>query len=147
MKLNWGHGITFVFICFAVMMGYLVFRCQRSGVQLVSRDYYSDELEYQQHIDGARHANALSAPVSIRETEGRVSLRFPAEMKGKKTEGDIWFYCAANDKKDLRMVLQPDEALTQSVDRRLLPAGNYLVKLKWTTEGRIYYTEQNLSLQ
>jgi hypothetical protein len=59
MKLSWGYKIMFVYIAFVAGMGFLVFKASSQKFDLVTKDYYDQELKYQQVIDQA--ANSFQA--------------------------------------------------------------------------------------
>ena len=50
--MNWGHKLMIVFIAFAAMMSYLAYRAFKTEFELVDKDYYKNELKYQEVIDG-----------------------------------------------------------------------------------------------
>jgi hypothetical protein len=66
--MNWGNKLVVVFIAFALFMGYMVYRALSTKYDLVSKDYYKDELRYQERIDGVKNAVALDS-VTIAKTQ------------------------------------------------------------------------------
>jgi FixH len=147
MALNWGHKITIVLILFAALMFTLVYKSIKTDFQLVSKDYYKDELQYQQVIDGSNNAAALSSKVLITQNENGISIQFPEEMKGKQIEGELWFYCAYNDHKDRRLTIDVSTDAVQLIKRSELAAANYTVKISWKADGKDYHNEQSLSIR
>jgi hypothetical protein len=147
MALNWGHKITIVLILFAVLMFTLVYKSIKTDFELVSKDYYKDELQYQQVIDGSSNAATLSSNIIITQNEQGVTVQFPNEMKGKLLEGELWFYCAYNDTKDRRIKIDVTNEAVQFIERSKLAAGNYIVKTTWKAAGTGYYNEQSFSIQ
>ena len=91
MTLNWGHKLTIVFIAFAAFIFFLIYKTTQSHFDLVSKDYYKDELAYQQVIDGTNLANKLSSGIQVQQQNDQISIQFPQEMKQKKAEGTIFF--------------------------------------------------------
>ncbi|WP_431209536.1 FixH family protein [Puia sp. P3] len=84
---------------------FLVYRCMKTPVDLVSSDYYKDELIYQQVIDAIKRANSLSGGVVVREGRGMISLELPAEMQGVPVQGTVSFYCPSDVSRDRRIAL------------------------------------------
>jgi hypothetical protein len=74
----------------------------------VSKDYYQDELRYQDKIDGAANA-ALEAPLLVRLKDGSVFLEFPELQKKSSITGEAWFYCSVDASKDKRIALNENE--------------------------------------
>lgn len=126
------------------MISYMVYRCMQTPVDLVAKEYYRDELVYQDVIDGTRKANALSGKVILQEGPETISLQLPAEMKNTGVEGSILFYCPSDMAKDRRLPLQVDAGARQEISNRHVLPGHYLVKIRWESRGVRYYTEQPL---
>ena len=143
--MNWGKKLTVTFIVFAGMMFYLVYRSLSTNFELVDKDYYKNELRYQQVIDGSVHTNTLSSTPVIKQTGAGIILQMPEEMKNKELTGFVFFYCAYDSGKDKKFRLSPDnngiQAFTGTVG-----AGSYTVKIDWKQEGVNYYSEKNITI-
>ena len=143
MKLSWGYKIMFVYTAFVAGIGFLAFKANNEKFDLVTKDYYDQELKYQQVIDQAANSSRLSVPVSIERKEGELKISFPDEMKNKKKLVDFYLYYAADAKKDFRKSFE----LNENELAQALPAGMkgmYELKLSWEAEGVKYYFEQKL---
>ena len=136
--MSWGNKILLVFIVFAGMISYMVFRCMQQPVDLVSDQYYKDELAYQQVIDGMTRANALSAPIVLIPGPSGLALTMPVEMRGRTTRGNIMFYCASDASRDRTMPLAVDPGGNQTIPPGTLLPGRYEVKVGWVTDGLNY---------
>jgi hypothetical protein len=144
MKLNWGHKIAFVYLAFIGGIAFLVIKASGEKFDLVTKDYYGEELKYQQVIDESANTAKLSAPVLLNKYDGSLSILFPEEMKGKKKQIDFYLYYAADASKDFRRSLNSDQQeITQSLPRNI--SGNYDLKLSWSTDSLKYYYEQKVS--
>jgi len=97
--MNWGQKMLISFIVFAMGIVYLAYRCMQVNTALVTKEYYKDELKYQDVIDGTKMANALSGKIELIQNGESISVQLPAEMKNEKVSGNIWFYCASDVKK------------------------------------------------
>ncbi len=145
--MNWGNKILVVFVAFAIFIFYLVYRCTQTQVDLVSKDYYKDELAYQDVIDGRNNVAALTGKVNISQKEDNLVIQLPHEMNGKKIEGLIWFYAPADAQKDKKIELQVNDSSQQVIDKKMLHSGNYTVKISWEAANNKYYNEQPLMIQ
>ena len=141
MTFNWGHKLTLGFIAFAGMIVYMVVQSMNTRYELVSTEYYKDELKYQQVIDGTSRANQLSSKATVTQQNDDLVIQLPAEMQQKTITGSLWFYNATDSKKDKKMVLQVNDHAAQTIDSRLFQPGNYTAKLTWQTNGETYYSE------
>lgn len=142
--MNWGNRLLLVFIVFGLGMGYLVYRSMNTNYELVEKDYYKQELRYQNVIDDHQQANDLSAPVSLEEVNGLLTLQMPEEMKNQSLTGEIYFYCAYDTKKDKRFELIPDSLGRQVFTSGAVSPGNYTAKIKWKRGEQTYYAEKKL---
>jgi len=124
-------------------MGFLVFKASSQKFDLVTKDYYDQELKYQQVINQAANSSRLSAPVTIERNKGELKISFPNEMKRKKKLVDFYLYYAADAKKDFRRSFELDEnEIVQALPVGM--KGMYELKLSWEAEGVKYYFEQKL---
>jgi hypothetical protein len=144
--MNWGNRLLLVFIVFAGGMAFLVYRCLHTDYQLVETDYYSTELRYQQVIDGSKRASQLSTPVQLVQVPEGIQVKLPAEMKNKKLDGSIWFYCPYDQANDKKLSLNTDRDGVQFIPAASIKPGNYSVKISWNNNGTGYYSEQNLKV-
>lgn len=144
--MNWGNKLLLTFIVFGIGMFYLVYRSMRTNYDLVEKDYYNQELRYQQKIDATNRTNALRSSLVLEQTEQGVHVQLPFEMKNKNLNGDIWFYCAYDAGKDKKISLRPDSNARQLIPLQELEPGNYTVKLNWTESGQTYYAEKTLTI-
>ena len=143
MKLSWGYKIMFVYIAFVAGMGFLVFKASSQKFDLVTKDYYDQELKYQQVIDQSANTSRLSAPITIDRNLSDLKISFPDEMKNKKKFVDFYLYYPADAKKDFRKSFESNEnEITQALPVGM--KGMYELKLTWETEGVKYYHEQKI---
>lgn len=144
--MNWGNKLLLTFIVFASGMGYLVYRSMNVNFELVEKEYYKSELRYQQVIDGTNRVNELTSLVTVEQTSDGFVLQLPTEMKDKTIAGDIWFYCAYDEKKDKRMPLRLDVNAAQHFQPTFISPGKYTVKISWTSDNRNFYAEKLLTV-
>lgn len=144
--MSWGNKLIVVFFVFAAGMAFLVYRSLSTNFELVEKDYYKQELRYQQKIDGTKEANNLTSAVSLKQDETGILLQFPAEMKEKNLSGEVWFYCAYDAKKDKKFQLQTSKDATQLFKLEEIGPGNYTVKINWKDDDKNYYSEKTLTV-
>ncbi|WP_207515683.1 FixH family protein [Longitalea luteola] len=147
MTFNWGHKLTLGFLAFAGMIVYMVIQSMQTHYDLVSKEYYKDELQYQQVIDGAYRANQLSTRTSITRTNDQLIIQLPGEMQQQAVTGSILFYCADDSKKDKIIALQVNEQAIQVINSRSFIPGRYTARVKWQANGTSYYTEVPVTIQ
>ena len=142
--MNWGRSLILVFIVFAAFMGYLVYRASGTHFDLVSKDYYKDELRYQDKIDGFRNAAAMEAVQLRVDSTGILQIRFPEQMKGKPVQGSLWLYCKTDAGKDLHIPLAEDTTGMRVINLSGKASGKYQAKLHWEVLRVPYEFEQEI---
>ena len=147
MKFNWGHKIILAFVLFVGLIFTLVYKSFHTNFELVTKEYYKDELVYQKVIDGTNNANKLAGITTVTSDDELINIAMPAEMKSEQITGNVWFYCAANANNDRRFKLNPDPSGNQTFNKSEFSAGNYLVKVQWEKGGQQFYSEQHLTVK
>jgi FixH len=146
MTINWGNKLLIVFAIFGTMIFTLVYKAIHTNYELVSKEYYKEELNYQQIIDGTNRANGLTTALQIEQQQEQINIQLPAEMKGVASKGTILFYCASDSRKDKQFDLKVNAAGNQQINAMQLLPGNYQVKINWQTNGKSYYTQQTFTV-
>lgn len=142
--MNWGNKLILAFVVFAAGMGFMVYQAVNTDFELVEKDYYKQELRYQQVIDGKAAAATLSAAIKLLPVEGGIVLELPLEMHATQPIGEILFYCANDSKKDRRFSLATDSAGQQFFSTDSLLPGSYQGKISWVVGEKKYYAEKDI---
>ena len=129
MKFNWGYKILFVYLSFAGGILYLVYRTSLENRDLVSDNYYEEELAYQKIIDQSAKTAKLSAAVEvvIDQLNNTIQITLPPEFSNSNTIGKWDLYFAANRKMDIEGTINTNNGYQQIP----LPegrSGNYTFK-------------------
>lgn len=141
-KWNWGTKIFLVYVGFVVFMLTMVYLCTIQHFDLVSADYYAQELRYQEVIDGEQNLQALGKSVTISSAADAVTVTLP--VSSFNGTGEVKFYRPDNAKFDVTLPLQGNGTI--SVPRSKLAAGRYEVKTSWTNDGKPYYHQQAITV-
>ena len=144
MKINWGHKIAIVYGLFAIGMLSLVYLTTRENKDLVTENYYDEELEYQKVIDPSSNTASLSQKPLVFYVDNHIEIVFPKEFENKKTEGNWLLYFAANQSKDLSGKFTCTNGSTK-IDIPKSMQGHYQLKLTWKNEKTNYYYEKDIS--
>ena len=144
-KMNWGYKIALVYLGFVALILVLVFASSKQHFDLVSNDYYGEEIAYQKVIDAGKNQSALAAPISVHANENAVILDFPESFKGKTLSGSVQFYCAMDSKYDRDFKINSSEN-SVSFNREKLANQRYIAKISLECEGKKYYQESEIYL-
>ena len=143
--MNWGHGIAIFFTCFVGFILFLVVRSFQENVDLVTEDYYQQELEYQHKIEKIQNSDALETGVRITSAEGKLALQFP--QMGAPVSGEVQLFRPSDARFDTLSALALDGENIQHIATSTLPAGFYRIKINWKAGDKEYYTEEALHLR
>ena len=147
MKFNWGYKIVFVYLLFVGGILSLVYLTSLENRDLVSDNYYDEELAYQKVIDQSEKTAKLSASVVV-ETDllnSLLELKLPPEFSNTNTVGTWNLYFAADRKMDLQGTINTKNG-NQQIQIPGGRTGNYTFKLEWEAEGQSYYFEKIIFL-
>ena len=147
-RANWPYAIIATFILFAGYIGSMVYRAMRTDVDLVSADYYRQELAYQQRMESVARTAALPAPVQLTHDAAlqRLTLQLPATMAGQAVQGQIHFFRPSDQKLDFSLPLQAASDAPQFINTAKLQPGYWRVRLYFTAGGQVYFLEKNLQI-
>jgi hypothetical protein len=138
--MNFGNWIVVAFVFFALFIGTLVTVCVKQDISLVSKNYYSDELVYQDQITRINNTNALlSKPEFNKREGGSIEISFDQQYKIEK--GEVKFFCPSNPNADKNFAFMTSNN-TQQFDITSFPKGMYKARVYWSMDGKEYYFEE-----
>lgn len=146
MKISWGYKIIFIYTVFVLGILTMVFLSAKENRDLVSENYYAEEIAYQQVIDQSSKTAALSAPVELIAAPSQLIIQLPKEFYGWQTNGEWTLYYAADKERDLTGNIHTKNA-KHSVALPTDATGQYLFKMHWKVDNKEYYFEKNIFLQ
>ena len=140
-KFNWGWGIALFYSSFVVFMLFMVWQSTQMKTELVTADYYGQEVKYQQQLDKMKRSNILSQPLSWVVNNKSVQLNFPKDVKGKDVKAQILFYRPDNSLRDFNVTCNADSTGVCVVSSDKFKHGAYKMKVDWSAGKETYYTE------
>jgi len=144
--MSWGNKIILVFSVFVVLMLTLVYKSYQTKFELVSKDYYKDELEYQNVIDASKNSANLSEKIDIIQTERDFKLIIPHSLKTADMVGDVHFYCPYDSNNDIKFALKIKEDGTIIFNNAQLNGGRYILKVNCNLNGKTYFIEKDVNI-
>lgn len=143
-KISWGTGIFISYTAFIVLAILTAVYFMNQDVNLVTDDYYQQEIKYQDQIDKIERTNSLPEKPVIDFDGSGVSLSFSKSLIEKNVTGKIHFYRPSNPKLDFNIPLSLNENGTQFISTKQLTVGFWRLKLNWTMNGIKYYNEKDV---
>ena len=147
MRISWGYRITILYVGFMGIILTLVTICMRQTVELESKDYYAQELKYQDRIDATNNANALAGSIEHEISNKQIILSIPVNQLSKDFSGEVYFFCPSDGLKDIKVKMQFDASGKQVINNTGLQKGAYKMKLSWKSNGKNFYKEEIISIK
>ena len=140
MKMNWGVGITVLYIGFVAMILGLVGMSMSQNIDLVTEHYYEEELEFQNKIEKKQRSAALPNPLTWQVNEGGIAIIYPDGITEKRLSGEIKLYCPSNKKNDrsFSVLAKNNRQVIPIVN---IPEGNYHLQIDWKNSDQTYWSE------
>ncbi|CAG5004234.1 hypothetical protein DYBT9275_03327 [Dyadobacter sp. CECT 9275] len=140
LKLNWGAGIAVLYMGFVAMIVLLVVMSMRQKIDLVTDEYYAEELLFQGKIDKIKRAKALSEPLKWELTDDAIVIRYPGNLAANTLSGSVRLYCASDNKKDRSFAVNAENHL-QVIPLSSIPEGRFALQIDWKQGENLYWDE------
>lgn len=141
----WPHALMGFFAVLLLALVGVVWLAVHQPNELVSANYYEQEMRYQGRMDAARRAGALGNSVTLRQEGQRVVLTLPAGQATRAT-GEIHFFRPSDARQDRRVPLSLDARGRQELDIRELGSGLWRVRVEWSVGPDAFFREEKLRL-
>lgn len=160
----WPWAIILTFVLFISGTIGLVVMASTQRVDMVSENYYEQELKFQHQIDRARHANQLRIQATVKYDAPHRSIRvsIPPPLSDNHNldlnrnlnrnpnptaspiTGLIQLYRPSEAALDRNLKLQLDDNGCQFVDASNLRPGLWKIRVTWAVDNQEYFTDQQL---
>ena len=138
----WPYGLITAFVLFFIGMATVVTIAVTHKEDLVSANYYENELNYQGQLDSAARAQNAGADIRFDASARSVVIALPPAQAGQKVSGTIQLYRADAPEKDRTLDLSPGRDGTQTLNVAQFATGPWLLRVNWQADGQGYYLEQ-----
>ena len=142
----WPIAITTYFVIAFCGLAIFVTWALRQNTDLVSRDYYRDEILYQKRINDITRTKPFSGQISAAcdPSQRFVTLTLPAMHAEQHATGSIHLYRPSDSALDHLIPLALKTGGTQRIETRELSPGLWKLRVEWSALGEEYYFEQSL---
>lgn len=138
--MNIGNWIVVSFVLFAAFIGTLVAVCLREDVSLVSKDYYQEELVYEDQIQRLNNVAELSEKPVIRVVDHTVQIEF--SRFDAIEHARLQIFCPSNARMDRSFSVKSSDEPIQSFQLDPLQKGMHRAKLQWEMNGKEFFLEE-----
>lgn len=142
----WPVSIVAFFSLAILGCGTFIAFCSRHPADLISPNYYEEEVRYQGRIDRLQHAQRASsqATVAFDAASKRITISLPAEQARSRPSGQIQLYRPSAANLDRQLKLETDPAGVQSINAAMLLPGLWKVRVSWTVAERDYFLDEKI---
>ncbi|MHC2992432.1 FixH family protein [Pontibacter sp. HJ8] len=144
----WPYAVVAGLVLFMGYILFFVFQAMNQDVDLISKDYYEQEIAYQEQIDKVARTQALGDVMLDYNAEAKtILLQMPATYKGKSLSGTITLFRPSDDKLDKQIPLQLGRDQSQLIEAEALETGIWKVRVHFSAGEEAYYTEKIIQIR
>ena len=134
----WPAAIIGSFVVFITGAALFIAWAVRQDMDLVRKDYYEEEIRFQESIESLGRTRLLQAEVAVTYDAVRalVGITLPASHGRQNVKGRIRFYRPSDARLDHDVTLAVGADGSQNVDAKQLRPGLWRVQLLWKADGK-----------
>lgn len=142
----WPYGIIAAFAIFISGTVALIVLACTHRTDLVSADYYEQEIKFQNHLDRLRRTKELdvTGAVAYDSAKQRITISLPSEQIRQAVSGRVELYRPSAAGLDRQIALTPDRNGVQVVETRDLRPGLWKVRVSWSVGENDYFMDQRI---
>jgi len=145
MKFNWGTGITIFFILFAASMTFAVIATTRYPPQMVQKDYYALDLNYQARLVQKQNTAALTTLPKVQYDGTAKTIRVALPEGMTASTGTAKCYRSMTTKDDFTTKFEQTSEF--AIPAATLTAGRWHLELEWeAADGKKYFWDTAITL-
>ena len=146
MKINWGTGVVLAFIGFISFIMYFIITMMTDNTydhDLVTENYYKQELEFQNEINKETNAKKLAENITWKKTNKGIVIIFPDSLQKEKITGKVFLYRPSNKQFDFETPISLSNHNLLIPDKRLLD-GRWNIKVDWKYNNKEYLFKEEI---
>lgn len=145
--MNWGTGMVLALLGFISFIMFFVIRMSTDTKyqhDLVTEDYYQQELKVQGNMEKEQEGNKLAQNVSHLKTEDGILLTFPDSLNVSEITGKVFLYRPSNKQFDFETPISLSNHNLLIPDNRLL-GGRWNLTVDWQYKGKSYRYKKEIT--
>lgn len=141
--MDWGKGIMLTILAFvALIMTMVIISVRMDGIELVTENYYEEEIKYQDRIDEANSARSLNREVISYDTQSKlIHLDLP-----NGTVGSLQLFRPSDSSLDQKIKVEVTHLGKTEVSLKELKTGYWKIQLNWSENGVDHYQEKKITI-
>lgn len=145
--MGWGTKITILYIGFVILITSLVFISANNKNELVSKNYYEQELAYQDRIDAINNEKRLAVTINYEILDEFIVLEYLNNEIKKDFKGEILFFRPSDSTKDQKIDLKFDQEGEQIINKNKLSKGVYKMCISWKNDKKSFYKDAIINIK
>jgi len=145
----WPLGIVLAYVLFASGLAVMVFIACSHKTELVSANYYEQEVKYQIRLDQLNRTAQFGEQVKVAfdNAAKRISISLPPGHANSATSGSVQLYRPSAAGLDRELKLELDGNASQSLDATTLQPGLWKVRIYWTFGQQDYFADKSIVIK
>ena len=139
--MNFGSKIVILYLSFVSLIASLVILCYKQDVDLVSNDYYGQEIRFQEKIDATNNVKRSENSINHDVLEKRIVLTADSVLLSKDFNGTITLFRPSDSKMDVQYTMNFVNH-QQVIESKSLKRGVYKLQLSWVSKQISYFKEE-----
>jgi len=140
--MNWGWKITVGYLAFVILILALVYKTTGVEFELVTEDYYSQELAFQGKIDKQKMSRKRGHDIDVVLEQDGVALKFNNFSPDAETSGKVSFFRPSDSRLDREFDWEMNDKGMMYLDDENFRRGQYTFKLDGEMNGEPFYIEK-----
>lgn len=132
-------GCFIIFILFLVF----VFPIGKQNSELISDNYYEEELEYQNVINAKKNAETLKEQPIYQQLNEGIKITFPESINVDDNKISFVLFRTDDSNLDVKKELNLQNKAFL-IPRKVIKSGSYTLKLKWTENKKPYQIDYDV---
>lgn len=141
--MDWGKGIVLTIIGFVTLiMTMVLISVRMDGIELVTENYYEEEIKYQDRIDESKSAKELNREVISYNAHSKlIELDLP-----NGAIGSLQLFRPSDSSLDQKIKVEVTHSGITEVPLKTLKAGYWKVRLNWSENGVDHFQEKKITI-
>jgi hypothetical protein len=144
--MNWGYRILILYSLFIVGILTMVYKSTQQKVELVSENYYEQEVQYQDQYNRMQNSNQPENKLVVNAMLGSAEIQFPSAFINSKVDGKVTFFRPDNKNLDFSVPVELSAGI-QKIQSEKLTKGYWKVQIYWNADGKPFYQESKVHIQ
>jgi len=144
-KFTWGTGLFITIIIFVSFFISFILFSLTQDINLVSKDYFPEEIAYGTKLAKIRNADALKEKITIEQKENQLIIFYPKTFENQELSGIVKFYFVTNSKFDIDIEIKIAEN-KQIINLHKYKKGRYYIQIDWRVNETEYFQEFKIRL-